>query len=44
MEYFLYGVQEANHLIKQLCFMEDEINNLSDKFDKEQLELTGLQN
>ena len=44
MEYFLYGVQEANLIIKQLCFMEDEINNLSDSFDRQQFELNTLQN
>jgi hypothetical protein len=34
MEYFLYGVQEANHIIKQLSFMEDEINNLHEAHDR----------
>ena len=33
MEYFLYGVAEADRLIEQIKVMEHQINDLADKVD-----------
>jgi len=33
MEYFLYGVAEANHLISQLRRMEQHIDSMHDELD-----------
>lgn len=33
MEYFLYGIAEANNLVQQLKSMEDRINEMDNSFD-----------
>ena len=44
MEYFLYGVQEANHIVQQLRFMEDEINNRTETYERMQFDSNAIQN
>ena len=44
MEYFLKGVSEANHVVKKLKFMEEQINELNENADKMQLDQISLQN